>query len=662
MLKAFFARFTNAVKAEPFPVWAKAALLLIMAFRLWLSAGQTIAANGYSGHDDRLFLTLAQNLMEGGWFGGFHNLTLAKGPFYPFWVAAVFLLGVPLLFSYQLLYASACLVFTLAVRPLVKMPGALLIIFTALLFNPMSYSDQVMTRPFREGIYAALTMLVLGSAAGLMARLGHGLKRLLPWSICLGLSLSAFYLTREEGVWIMPSLLLIISFAAVSTWVAGREGRVRALLLCVLPFCILLASIGAVSEVNRRYYGVFTTVEFKSRAFLSAYGALSRVHHEKWRPMVPVPRDVRERVYEVSPAFAELRQYLEGDLGGAWSVNPCLYLSVCDDMGGGWFVWAFRDAVAAAGRYESAKTAADYYRRVAAEVNGACEDGRLVCGPERASLTPPWGNRYLLPLTGSFKKGAVALARFDGFSAASAPSTGPDELLEIFRDMTGGRLSSDGTFRVAGWAFSPGSPMEISVRDKKGEMISEGVKFLDSPDVYDHFFLKEGKAFPNARKARFFITAHCAAGCYLYIKKGGAIVERTRFDDLKTRRTPDLYLTIDSVNNGFPEQTKLRGVKERILTEIAGVYRRAVPILSILALAAYLAGTALCIRNRELTAFYVLSTALVMAVVIRLLILAMIDISSFPAMNTAYLSPAYPLLLMSISLIFMDCKRLISHR
>ncbi len=660
---SFFGRMRGrfAHDTGPLPAWFFPAFLLVIAFRLWLSAGQTIAANGDSGYDDRLFLTLAQNLLESGWLGRFNHLTLIKGPFYPVWVAAVFLLGVPLLFSYQLLYAVACMVFTLAVRPLVKRPIVLLIIFTVLLFNPMSYSGQVMDRPFREGIYPALTLLVLGSAAGLLARRGQGLRKLLFWPVLLGFSLSAFYLTREEGVFIIPSLLLIISFAAISMLVARHGERVRALLLCVLPFCVLLASIGAVSEVNRRHYGAFMTVELKSRAFLAAYGALTRVHHEKWHPQVPVPRDVRERVYKVSPAFAELRPFLEGDLGKAWTVNSCLYLSVCDDVTGGWFVWLLREAVAAAGHYRSAKTAADYYRSLAAEVNGACKDGRLECGPERASMAPLWDNRYLRPLLGTFKNGVVSLARFDGFSAASVQTVGPEDLLDIFSDMTGGRLSSDGTFSLRGWAFSPGSPIEISVRNKEGEIISEGVKFLDSPDVFDHF-QKEGKTFANARKARFSITAHCAGGCYLYIKKGGAIVERTRFEDLRSRWTPDLYLEVDYANNGFAEQTRLRGVKERLLTKIAGVYQRSVPILSILALAAYLAVTALSIKNREATDLYVISTALIMAVVIRLFLLAMIEVSSFPAMYTVYMSSAYPLLLMSIVLIFIDGKRLISRK
>lgn len=661
MLKAFFARFFNGAGAEPFPAWATLAFVLIMAFRLWLSVGQTVAANGDSGYDDRLFLTLAQNLLESGWLGRFSHLTLAKGPFYPIWIAVVFLFGIPLIFSHQLLYAFACMVFTLAVRPLVKRPVVLLIFFTVLLFNPMSYSGQIMDRPFREGIYPALTLLVLGSATGLLTRRGQGLKKLLPWSVGLGLSLSAFYLTREEGVLIMPSLLLIISFAAVSIWVARREGRVRALLLCALPFCVLLASIGAISEVNRIYYGAFTTVELKSPAFKAAYGALTRVRHGKWHPMVPVPKDVRERVYKVSPAFAELRQYLDGDLGKAWTVNSCLYLSVCDDVTGGWFVWLFRESVAATGHYESAKTARDYYRRLAMEVNGACKDGRLECGPERASLSPPWDNRYLRPLLGVFRNGVLGLARFDGFSAASAPTVGPEELLEIFRDMTGGRLTSDGTFSVAGWAFSPGSPIDVSVHNKEGETVVDGVKFTDSPDVYDHF-LKEGKTFANARKSRFSITAQCAGGCYLYIKKGGAIIGRTRFEDLRSVWAPDFYLTIDSVNKGFPKQTRLRRMKEGLLTEIAGVYQRSVPVLSILALAAYLALTALNIKGREVTDLYVISTALIMAVVIRLLILAMIDVSSFPAMYTVYMSSAYPLLLISLALIFIDGKRLIFRK
>ena len=94
-------------------------------------------------------------------------------------------------------------------------------------------------------------------------------------------------------------------------------------------------------------------------------------------------------------------------MGKGWSVHGCKALSVCDDIAGGWFMWALRDAVAAAGHYASGPSAADYYRRLAREINAACADHNLDCEPERASLMPSWRGEYARPLSNTIVRAAI---------------------------------------------------------------------------------------------------------------------------------------------------------------------------------------------------------------------------------------------------------------
>src|SRR6187455_389522 len=87
------------------------------AIRLWLSDALPVLAIGWAGHDDVLFLRLAESILSGDWLGRYSEMTLIKGCGYPLWIALMAALGIPLLFSQQLLYIIACFASSRALRP-----------------------------------------------------------------------------------------------------------------------------------------------------------------------------------------------------------------------------------------------------------------------------------------------------------------------------------------------------------------------------------------------------------------------------------------------------------------------------------------------------------------------------------------------------------------
>jgi len=108
---------------------------------------------------------------------------------------------------------------------------------------------------------------------------------------------------------------------------------------------------------------------------------------------VGLPLEARDRIYRVSPHFAELKRFLEGPLRG-WTVHSRDYFRTIDpdlanEYGLGWWEHAFRDAVQLAGYYENGPTVMAYYARLAAEVNQACVEGKLKCVGERTGFMPP---------------------------------------------------------------------------------------------------------------------------------------------------------------------------------------------------------------------------------------------------------------------------------
>ena len=93
------------------------AALLAVLIKLWVVEARDLVALPLTSHDDQLMLDRAMSLLSGDWLGPYNERTLIKGPFYSFWIAATFLAGIPLLLSQHLLYAAACAVTALALRP-----------------------------------------------------------------------------------------------------------------------------------------------------------------------------------------------------------------------------------------------------------------------------------------------------------------------------------------------------------------------------------------------------------------------------------------------------------------------------------------------------------------------------------------------------------------
>lgn len=418
-------------------------LLLLIFIKLYLVSGQSVFSIGYAGHDDRLFINHAQSLLRGEWLGEYTNLTLAKGMFYPVFIALSFLSGIPLLVTQQLIYILGCLILIIAIKPLYKNRLSLLIIFILLLFNPITYADSASTRIIREGIYNSLCLIVIAFTIGYFLRTKKTFKVQLLWMLGLGTFLSFVWLTREEGIWLLPMIVIVLLvpyFNDLSRIIKRQKPKnnlIKKALISLIPFFVLILFTSGVSSINLIKYGEFDIVELKSNNFVNAYGALSRIEHENWVPGVPIPKDVREKAYSVSPKFNELQIFLDGDIGNKW-VNTTI-----GDIPGGWFLWALRDAASAAGYYSTANTSADFFGEVATEINSACDNQKLKCIPgERNSMTPPYRSEYNKPMINAIKSSNKYVMSFSGISTLPSKSMGDRLSYDVFADMTRSPISA----------------------------------------------------------------------------------------------------------------------------------------------------------------------------------------------------------------------------
>jgi hypothetical protein len=304
----------------------------------------------------------------------------------------------------------------------------------------MSYDDYLSCRIYRISIYPALALLTLACLFGIYTRRNNSFSRMVSWAIGLGLSFSAFWHNREEGVWLLPALVSIMGLTVVQVLREKTAGWKQRLFLCMLPFIIFGIFNATIRTLNFLNYGIFVSCEYKAPEFKAAYGALSRVEPKEWRQYVGVQYETRERIYEASPAFAELRPFLEGPLRG-WTVHSKEYFSQLDhalvsEYGLIWWIFAFRDAVQLAGYYDSGPKAMAFYARLADEVNRACDQGKLKCSAYRAAFHEPFRKEYIEPWFNKIKEGVTFVSCFWGFTPKPRPSNGTEDILNLFRDIS----------------------------------------------------------------------------------------------------------------------------------------------------------------------------------------------------------------------------------
>ncbi|HZZ13674.1 MAG TPA: hypothetical protein VFE79_23555, partial [Paraburkholderia sp.] len=107
--------------------------------------------------DDELFVRAADSLRHTHWFGPYDKFTLAKGSFYPFFIAVTNVMHIPLYIGEQILYVLVCLLTSRYLARTSRRPALGVFCFALLALNPIFWNTEV-TRAMRENIYISLSL------------------------------------------------------------------------------------------------------------------------------------------------------------------------------------------------------------------------------------------------------------------------------------------------------------------------------------------------------------------------------------------------------------------------------------------------------------------------------------------------------------------------
>ncbi len=421
--------------------WSLAALVVLV--KVVLTRFQMVYVwVGGAPLDDELMFRAAQSITAGQWLGDYDWLTLSKHMLFAVWLALCDLLHLPYLAAGQLLTCGAALACAMAFAPVLRRYKSRFLLFLLLAFSPAATASFTL-RVYRDNIFPALCMFFFAGLTGYALRCRQPVKKGLPWLVMAGLGLGAAWLTREDGVWLMPfalagSLILIVTALREKGTTAQKLGRCAVL---AVPYGLLAAAVLAYSGINYLYYGVFAVSDFSTGSFAAVVGAMSRVKAEEWKPLCSVPTDVRMKLYEAVPQLQPLEYWLEEDedLQNSFR-NPKL-----DDYQSGSFYWALRKAAWQEGVYDTPQTAQAYWQQVADAINGLCDSGQLEAnGPARASTTPPIRLEYVGPVLAEGIKSLGYSLTFQDCAPYydTLRSIGLPEDLAVYEDYLGQRTNS----------------------------------------------------------------------------------------------------------------------------------------------------------------------------------------------------------------------------
>jgi hypothetical protein len=629
-------------------------ILFIISSLAYLILAMHLPVSIYTneGHDDALYWENAQQIIQGRWLGTYSNMTLAKGAGFPLFLAINAVLGIPVTLLIALFYLFACGLLAKTLLALNINKYFVLSIFMIILFHPALFLIRIV----RDDIYPALSLVIISGVIRLVfapQQFDNKLRSVIPYS----LAFSLFWITREEGIWIIPGIIFLLIFKVLQL---KKQNLPIKAIFCRFSFftAIAIVFVSLVALVNYYNYGKFEVVDFKGEAYSHALKSLNSVDVGPELPYLPVSFAKRQVIYKISPSFEQLKDYFE-EKGKGWAIHGCKFADwTCGDYAGGWFVWALRDGVASKGFYDTPVHAAEFYANITTEIHVACDEGLIKCKTNPFPLMPNISTNQMkeLPekIVSAFKLAMVQ----EPVAVTGGASMEPLNKLQNVRLFLGNPLTTPAESEVNtslnGWFYSSNSNWLSLNCLVNGREVNKVVERMASPDIALHF--KDH----NANFQRFSISVQDSEICSVVVVT--APVNKYPVKLLKLGQTQidsngqSESLFIDSISNAAVNPAVEIALK--IKTALATIYQKIIPYFVIVGACVYFIYlTLIVLKRKPITDIFIVSTMLWCLLLSRIIILVLVDISSFPAINFIYMSAAFPILclaaFLSIQLLFV---------
>ncbi len=637
---------TARIEFPPTLAYTLIALFILLYILIYVNAPILIWTVG--DHDDGLDMALGRHLSQGEWLGPYNPFTLLKGPGYPAFLAVVSWLGISVSLAHALFHCAAISLFLAVCRRCIRSVLLSSLMFAFLLWHPIALTAP-MLRVSRSTIYHGQVLIFLALAAhALFGVRDH--KRGVFFGCLSGAVLAWLWLTREEGISLVPGIVIL---AAAATFRGFHERTMPQVAVAVTAMALTFATVQlAFNTINWHVYGKFVGIDVKEANFQNALRALNSVVAGEVEPFVAVTRQARLQIYSVSPAFSSLEGYLDGPPAAAYREGGCrpqrhMLPVPCGEIVAGWFLWALRDAAAWAGYYSSPASASNFFGEVAREITSACARGLLECRPQMFAEMPRVTDEQIALIPARYLDALDMLTFREAPDLDAQQSTGDQDALSAnlqFLNYPRHTRSKDiARLVIVGWYYKSGEEW-ISARVKTPEGLDRfSFERVPSPDIADYFHDQ------GATAQRFVIRTACGNECLLELAGTDGSMIQKPIAELRTARTLNFRLgggtvQVESIREtaepghtpGLQEVISHR-VRQWLLVSYAYV---SVPLM-IFGLVAFATAGIWHWRRAALNACFVMAFVCWILSFFRITLLVIVEATWFPALEFLYLAPVY---------------------
>lgn len=632
------------------------ALLLLALCYLATAMQFPVTIRSHTFHDDYLFWVNGNHIYNGDWLGPYSQMTLAKGAGFPLFLALNAHLGFPITLSIALFNLVA---FYFAGYSLIKVGVNRIISILAItlaLFNPFLFPTHII----RDNIYPAATLIVVFS----FVQLCFSQKTRFIFASLSGLFLGYYWIIREEGIWVIPGLLLLLS---IHFFLLIRKKDFSLVKLIAANIGVLTISflifIQAVSTLNLLHYKFYGTVDFKEEYYKKSVNILNSIEPKQRISHIPVSEEQRKIAYSVSPTFSELKNYFEVT-GKGWTQHLCtIYAWTCGDYAAGLFIWAYRDAVAELGYYKSGDSASAFYKRIYTEILEACTKKKIECEENPFGFLPKLTQEQISLAPKSFANAIDLVTHKTNIRFDQGPSTAPYDRLDFAKVFLRNPFTSppitEEKARLIGWFYHKGNAWPTLRCAAPHEAELSTLARQPSPDIL------KGTGDPSATHQRFTISLKNIDSCTLNYEGASLnlhdviIAGSGRFS-----LGGNQNLHFDNVITS--PMTQFREESFELKSTLIRIYEVITPILLSVGFGLFIIAFTIELFSRSLSSLSILTLSIWTLSLTRILILILVDISSFPAIQAGYMGPVFPLLalasILSIVLAIKVVRQNISKR
>lgn len=327
------------------------AIIVFAILKQILITNIPITAYPNQGYDDDMMVEMAKNIRAGNWLGNYNSNILVKGPVFPTILAIINYFGLSYISTMNIIYTIACIFFIYVLKDIFKSKKSLFATYLVLLFNPVSYAFWTLQRVYRNGITLAQVLFVIGSFFAIYQRREKSVKRILPFSIIGGITLATLWLTREDGIWILPFVLVVVAINLVSVVIQYLKNNKKELkkinwsefisksIVVILPIIILFTSLHITRAINYKKYGVYVYNEINDGYFGKVIKIIYSIKTDEDIQYVTATRNKINILYESSETLNSIKPELEASMD-AWANNDRHPGDM--QVEDGWFWWALK--------------------------------------------------------------------------------------------------------------------------------------------------------------------------------------------------------------------------------------------------------------------------------------------------------------------------------